>query len=108
MDLVGDLGGVLEVLVGVFSVFVLPFSEHNFKLKILERLYLLKSRDWNNSQQSTLTKKQRKVEKIKNLIENPSEVQSKFKNLTALNLNSQHFCSTLMLDCLKVPKCCMS
>jgi len=35
LDLIGDLGGVLEVISLVFAVFLVPFSEHSFVLKAL-------------------------------------------------------------------------
>ena len=33
LDLIGDLGGVTEVILLVFGFFLLPFSEYKFNLK---------------------------------------------------------------------------
>ena len=35
MDLLGDIGGIFEVLVMVFGVFISPFSEFEFSLKAI-------------------------------------------------------------------------
>ena len=45
MDLIGELGGVLEVLILFCSIFLTPVSEHTFILKALETLYLGRTLD---------------------------------------------------------------
>ena len=45
MDLLGDLGGVLEILTLVAGFFVLPISEQSFYLKAVSELYLAKTKD---------------------------------------------------------------
>ena len=32
LDLFGDVGGILEIFVLLFGIFVFPYSEHSFKL----------------------------------------------------------------------------
>ena len=43
LDLLGDLGGVLEVLLFVAGLFILPLSEFSFNLKALSLLYMGKT-----------------------------------------------------------------
>ena len=47
IDLLGDLGGVLEILVMICGVFLFPVSEFKFILKAFELLYIAKSSDSN-------------------------------------------------------------
>ena len=42
-DLIGDLGGVLEVILAVLGLFILPVSEHSFVMKALSKLYLART-----------------------------------------------------------------
>ena len=43
INLIGDLGGVFELIKAALSFFILPFATHNFILKAIEVLYLSKS-----------------------------------------------------------------
>ena len=43
LDLMGDLGGIIEVLIFGCSFFVTPISEHSFILKALKKLFLAKT-----------------------------------------------------------------
>jgi hypothetical protein len=43
MDLVGDIGGVLEIFFIIFSIFLVPLSEFGYELKALKMLYQVKS-----------------------------------------------------------------
>lgn len=45
MDLCGDLGGVLEVIVFVFGVLMYQVSKYSYELKLLEKLYVVKTND---------------------------------------------------------------
>lgn len=45
LDLLSDLGGVLEVFLGFFGVFLYPLSEFSFYLKIAKRLYFARTKD---------------------------------------------------------------
>ena len=41
IDLLGDLGGVLEVIVAVLGVMILPISKYSFELKVLENMFIV-------------------------------------------------------------------
>ena len=43
MDLIGDLGGVLEVIIFLFGFFLFPASEFSFVIKALQKLYLART-----------------------------------------------------------------
>ncbi len=45
LDLMGDLGGVIEIFIIFFGVFIFPISEHAFtmKAKALEKLFLART-----------------------------------------------------------------
>ena len=43
MDLIGNLGGVMELLTLLIGWFILPVSEHSFILKAFQKLYLAKT-----------------------------------------------------------------
>ena len=43
MDLIGDLGGVSELITFFFGLFVYPFSEHFFIMKFLRKMYIVRS-----------------------------------------------------------------
>lgn len=45
MDILGDLGGVIEILMIVLGTFLYPISEHSFILKALQKLYLARTKD---------------------------------------------------------------
>jgi hypothetical protein len=45
LDLIGDLGGVLEVIIAFFGLFIYPISEFSFFLTALERLFLARTVD---------------------------------------------------------------
>ena len=47
IDLLGDLGGVTEIVMLVFGFFLFPISEHNFYLQATKRLFLAKTADDN-------------------------------------------------------------
>lgn len=40
----GDLGGVLEVVVAILGVVVLPISKYSFELKVLENMFIAHTR----------------------------------------------------------------
>ena len=43
LDLLGDLGGVCEVIVGVLGIFLFPVSEHSFIIKASKIVFLAKT-----------------------------------------------------------------
>lgn len=45
LDLLGDLGGVTEVLMLIFGFFLFPISEHAFNLQSAKRFFLAKTED---------------------------------------------------------------
>jgi len=45
IDLLGDLGGVTEVIMIVFGVFLFPVSEFSFVMKAAKRLFLARTRE---------------------------------------------------------------
>ena len=55
-DLIGDLGGVLEVLISGFGLFLFPISTHSFVLKILEKLFLARTSDKNIFSRAKISK----------------------------------------------------
>jgi len=44
LDLLGDLGGVTEVIMICFGFFLFPISEHSFVLRAIRKLYLVRTR----------------------------------------------------------------
>lgn len=44
-DILGDLGGVTEVIMLLFGFFLYPISEHSFSLQALKRLYKARTVD---------------------------------------------------------------
>jgi len=43
MDLLGDLGGVTEVVMICFGFFLFPIAEHSFTMKAIKNLYLART-----------------------------------------------------------------
>ena len=43
MDLIGDLGGVLEVIMVCFGFIIYPVSEHSYVLTALNKLFLVRT-----------------------------------------------------------------
>ena len=39
IDLLGDLGGVVQILFLIFNIFLSPISEHSFIMKATKRLF---------------------------------------------------------------------
>ena len=57
MDLIGDLGGVMEIITTLCGIFIFPISEHSFTLKALESLYLGRTKDKKLFKKSNLKRK---------------------------------------------------
>ena len=47
LDLLGDLGGVTEVVMIVFGVFLYPISEHSFTLKAAKKMFKVRTKENN-------------------------------------------------------------
>jgi hypothetical protein len=45
LDLLGDLGGVTEVIMICFGIFIYPVSEHSFVIKAIRKLYMAKTKE---------------------------------------------------------------
>ena len=45
IDILGDLGGVLEVIMVVMGGLLLPIAEHHFTLQAAKRIFMAKSSD---------------------------------------------------------------
>ena len=45
LDILGDLGGVTEVIMLLFGFFLYPIAEHSFILQALRRLYKARTKD---------------------------------------------------------------
>ena len=43
LDLIGSLGGVQDIIIFVFAIFISPISEHFFNMKFLRKLYLVRT-----------------------------------------------------------------
>jgi len=46
-DLLGRLGGITNVMMILFGIFVYPISEHSYILKAAKKLFIAKSKDPN-------------------------------------------------------------
>jgi hypothetical protein len=46
-DMIGNLGGVIEVFVIIFGIIIFPLSEHKFTLKAVQLLFFARTRDPN-------------------------------------------------------------
>ena len=47
LDVLGDLGGIVEVIMIIFGFFLFPISEHSFYLKAARMLYYARTKDSN-------------------------------------------------------------
>ena len=44
LSLIGDIGGVLEMVMLLFIFFMTPISEYSFNMKAIQNLYLARSK----------------------------------------------------------------
>ena len=42
MQFIGAIGGVIDILIYIFSIFINPISEFSFFLSAIKKLYLVK------------------------------------------------------------------
>ena len=82
-DVLGDLGGVIEILVFLFGIFLLPVSEYSFNMSAISRLYYVKSKDHTEffDKQSTL------ISDIENRSLNNSSEDKTYENPKLSTLN---------------------
>ena len=59
-DFLGDLGGVIEIILLVFGMFLLPIAKHSFILKATKKLYLARTKE-----ESIFEKVEEKKTKVK-------------------------------------------
>ena len=45
LDILGDLGGVLEVIMVVMGALLMPIAEHHFTLQAAKRIFMAKTTD---------------------------------------------------------------
>jgi hypothetical protein len=45
LDLLGDLGGVTEVVMIIFGIFLFPVSEHSFTLKAAKKMFIARTKE---------------------------------------------------------------
>jgi hypothetical protein len=60
IDLIGNLGGVFEIIVKVLGLFFLPISSHSFVMKALEKLFLARTLDTSMFVKAKLENKNKK------------------------------------------------
>ena len=44
IDMLGDLGGLVDIIIVVFSLFVSPYASTSFMVKLLSKLYKVKTK----------------------------------------------------------------
>ena len=45
LDLLGDLGGVIEIIILAFGIFIFPISRHSFYTAALKRMFMARTKD---------------------------------------------------------------
>ena len=45
MDILGDLGGLIELVFGAIGIFILPISHYQFNVKAIQTMFLAKTKD---------------------------------------------------------------
>ena len=45
LDLLGDLGGIRDIVIVIIGIFLFPYSEFSYNLKALRKLYLVETLD---------------------------------------------------------------
>jgi hypothetical protein len=43
LDLLGDLGGVTDVLIFIIGIFIFPISQHSFTMRYLQKMFLVRT-----------------------------------------------------------------
>jgi len=75
LGLLGDLGGIQDILIAIVGIFVFPYSEFSFNLKAMQKLYLVSTTDPNLIYNGALKKKNAdKAKFAAKKIELPSEL----------------------------------
>ena len=63
LGVLGDLGGIVEVIMIIFGFFLFPISEHSFYLKAARMLYFARTKEQNLFQKSNDPELTDKLEK---------------------------------------------
>jgi hypothetical protein len=103
MDLLGDLGGVTEVVMICFGFFLFPISEHSFYIKAINKMFLARSTDKSlfappKTGDLTKAKKLAEDKEIAAEIENHHPVHIRFLDSVRLFIANQLGC--LFCNCL--------
>ena len=69
LDLIGELGGVSDLITFFLGIFIYPFSEHFFIMKFLRKMYIVRSKSLNifKTAVGKPLKKDKKKPKFKNI-----------------------------------------
>ena len=73
LDVLGDFGGLNEVIMSVLALLLSPWVEFQFNLKALQKLYLVKTRRTDQFRQSGNDKYRKKREKSLNYLSQTEE-----------------------------------
>ena len=107
MDLIGDLGGVLEVITFMFGIFLVPISEFSFVIKALQKLYLARTTQTGLFKNDKMRKKKNKT-KFKTI---KTLTPSKFKDTPLETEVNMHYpiklrlCTSLKLYIMSTLGC---
>ena len=107
MDLIGDLGGVLEVIIFIFGIFLFPASEFSFITKALQKLYLARTSQKGLFKNDKMKKKNNKT-KFKTI---KTMTPSKFKDTPVESEANMHYpiklrlCTSLKLYLMNTLGC---
>ena len=83
LDLLGDLGGIYEVFVTCIGIFIFPYSEFSYNMKVFEKIFLVRTTDPNLILTKPTKKKNSGKTKFKNMkFEIPKEL-NKSKNVAS-------------------------
>ena len=75
LDVLGDFGGLNEVVMSILALLLSPWVEFQFNLKALQKLYLVKTRRTDQFRQSGNDKYRKKREKSLNYLQTEEDKQ---------------------------------
>ena len=105
MDLIGDLGGVHDLIVFFLSLFLSPVSEFSFISKILSKMYLVRTTSQFFKHPTQMLKKNKKT-KYKNT---KVEIPDSLNNPDTVKMVNSHYPITFSfktkLKLFILPKC---
>ena len=78
-DLIGDIGGVLSILLYIFAFIFSSFSEFSYKIKMFEKLFLVKTTNTSLIKIKSLKKKSFSKNKFKTFSQRSSSIQDNIK-----------------------------